>query len=112
MFYLVVILLIIILIGIIVSQGVAIIKLVKEIRNRETKKGISYNIFRGIWLVVDSIAFMSIILWVYTVVKSCTMVYDVTNQAYGWVPFIVFLYVLVPVNVLATGLRMVYLNEK
>ena len=53
---------------------------------RAYKKG--YKIFRGIWLVKDSIAFLSIILFIYTGKKALR---GYVPQAYGWMIFIVFI---------------------
>ena len=101
-----------IIIIMIVTQVWALTKFIKQIKSGEYADQKAYKIFRGIWLVVDSIAFLTTILFVYTSIKSLYIVSDYTTQAYGWVPFIVFIYMMLPSNVVGGILRVIYLTKE
>lgn len=101
-----------IIIIMIVTQVWALTKFIKQIKSGEYADQKAYKIFRGIWLVVDSIAFLSTMLFVYTCIKSLYVVSDYTTQAYGWVPFIVFIYMVLPSNIVEGILRVIYLTKE
>lgn len=103
----------VIILGIIIimiaTQVWALTKFIKQIKSREYAGQKAYKFFRGIWLVVDSIAFLSTMLFIYTCIKYAYIVSDYTTQAYGWVPFIVFIFMVLPSNIAGGILRAIYL---
>ena len=101
-----------IIIIMIVTQVWALTKFIKQIKSGEYADQKAYKIFRGIWLVVDSIAFLITVLFIYTCIKASYMVSDYRTQAYGWVPFIVLIYMMLPSNIVGGILRIVYLTKE
>ena len=99
---------IIIMIG---TQVWALTKFIKQIKSGEYADQKTYKIFRGIWLVVDGIAFLTTVLFIYTCIKSSYIVSDYTTQAYGWVPFIVFIFMVLPSNIAGGILRIIYVTK-
>lgn len=100
-----------IIIIVIVTQIWALTKFIRQIKSGEYADQKAYKIFRGIWLVVDSIAFLTTVLFIYTCIKASYIVRDYTTQAYGWVPFVVFIFMVLPSNIAAGLLRAIYLTK-
>lgn len=101
----------IILIAIMATQVWAFTKFIRQMKLGKGAHKIGYKIFRAIWLVIDSIAFISILLLFYTSIKASIIVKGHMNQAYGWVPFIICLYIVIPSNVVAAVFRIIYLES-
>lgn len=108
-------LIIIVLIGIllvltVISQIFAFIKFGKDLRNKEIKRENGYKLLRIIWFVVDVLAIITIIVFIYTSIKAAIIVKGYENQAYGWVPLIVFIYGVIPANLAGLIFRVIYLG--
>lgn len=106
------VIILVIIIIMIATQVWALTKFIKQIKSGEYADQKAYKIFKGIWLVVDSIAFLTTVLFIYTCIKSLYVVSDYTTQAYGWVPLIVFIYMVLPSNIVGGILRIIYLTKE
>jgi hypothetical protein len=95
----------------VISQIFAFIKFGKDLRNKEIKRKKGYKILRIIWFIVDVLAIITIIVFIYTSIKAAIIVKGYENQAYGWLPFIVFVYGVIPTNLVGLFLRVIYLEN-
>lgn len=100
-----------ILVAILLSQAFAFRKFALQVRNKQ-ERSVGYVWFRGAWLLVDILACISIILFLYTFVKAWFFMTGIDKQAYGWLPFIILLYGVYPLNCIGLVLRTIYMIKK